>query len=132
MTKSLEEALNLPPAIIDDTPVDDVPENELESVEENLINARDIAKEAVDEIRSIAKQSQHPQAYQVLNTMVKTYADISMAQLDYKIKKKRLERESGEKSGDTSGQVVNQNLFVGSTAELMQMLEQMKKDAEQQ
>lgn len=124
MTQSLENALNLP-AIITDNKDLEIPPEDVSGVREDLINARNIAKQAVEEIKSIAQQSQHPQAYQVLNTMVKTYADISMAQLDYEIKKRRLERESADTS-DVS--VVNQNLFIGSTAELMQILEKMKAD----
>ena len=129
MTKALEDALNLPVIIEEPKNLVEIDTETLDDVEQNLVNARDIAKKAVDEIKDIAKQSQHPQAYQVLNTMVKTYADISMSQIDFKIKKKKLEKESNDPAGDTV--VHNQNLFVGSTAELIQMLEQMKKDAEQ-
>lgn len=130
MSKSLDDALGLRtvPMVIDDTSNVPVVTDE-EQVKEDVDTARDnlhdavvVAQQAVQDMLSIAQQSQHPKAYEALNSLIKTYADISMGLADLQVKKQRL---NGKKNTDEN-QTVNNNLFVGSTAELQQMLEDMK------
>jgi len=134
MSKYLDNALGLNPMAQFDDYKSNVPavvqtdseqvEEDIEKVHENLNNAIDLSQTAVQDMLSIAQQSQHPKAYEVLNTMIKTYADISMGLVDLQAKKAKLVAKKPEESG----QVINNNLFVGSTAELQQMLENMKKN----
>jgi hypothetical protein len=131
MTKYLDNALGLNPMVqFDDHQANVVTvvqtDNEqvdadIEKVHENLNNAIDLSQTAVQDMLSIAQQSQHPKAYEVLNAMIKTYADISMGLVDLQAKKAKLVAKKPEGEGQT----IN-NLFVGSTAELQQMLENMK------
>ena len=81
------------------------------------------SQEAVEDMIVIARQSQHPKAYEVLNSAIKTMADVSMNLADLQMKKQRLLQPKGGQPED--GQVIN-NLFVGSTAELQKMLQDMK------
>lgn len=84
------------------------------------------SQEAVEDMLLIARQSQHPKAYEVLNSAIKTMADVSMGLADLQMKKQRvLNPKSGATQPGEEGQVIN-NLFVGSTAELQKMLEDMK------
>lgn len=130
MTKSLDDALGLNtlPVVIEDTsnvPVvkdEEQVETDVSTARDNLHDAVGVAQQAVQDMLSIAQQSQHPKAYEALNSLIKTYADISMGLADLQVKKQRL---SGKKGGEES-QTVNNNLFVGSTAELQKMLEDMK------
>jgi hypothetical protein len=76
----------------------------------------------------IARQSQHPRAYEVLNSMVRTYTDISMSLPDYQIKKQKLQTKSaGDDDGPTN---ITNNLFVGSTTELLQMMNKLNNKEE--
>lgn len=133
MSKYLDDALGLNPmaqfddhktnlpAVVSQTDSEQV-EEDIEKVHENLNNAIDLSQTAVQDMLSIAQQSQHPKAYEVLNAMIKTYADISMGLVDLQAKKAKLVAKKPEGEAQT----INNNLFVGSTAELQQMLENMK------
>jgi len=132
MSKYLDNALGLNPMAQFDDYQTNVPavvqtdneqvEEDIEKVHTNLNNAIDLSQTAVQDMLTIAQQSQHPKAYEVLNAMIKTYADISMGLVDLQAKKAKL---IAKKPDAESGQTIN-NLFVGSTAELQQMLENMK------
>lgn len=132
MSKYLDNALGLNPMAQFDEQKSNLPaviqtdneqvEEDIEQVRENLTNAIDLSQTAVQDMLSIAQQSQHPKAYEVLNSMIKTYADISMGLVDLQAKKAKLVAKKPE----AEGQTINNNLFVGSTAELQQMLENMK------
>ena len=133
MSKYLDDALGLNrmaqfddpksnlPAVVSQTDSEQV-EEDVEQVRGNLSDAISLSQTAVQDMLSIAQQSQHPKAYEVLNAMIKTYADISMGLVDLQAKKAKLVAKKPEGEGQT----VNNNLFVGSTAELQQMLENMK------
>ncbi len=119
ITDEEQDVQNLPAVISEEQVEEDVAE-----ARENLGNAIELSQQAVQDMLNIAQQSQHPKAYEVLNSMIKTYADISMGLVDLQMKRQRLE---GKKSGSSEqAQTVHNNLFVGSTAELQQMLEKMK------
>jgi hypothetical protein len=132
MSKYLENALGLNPMAQFDDKKDLVPaviqtdseqlEDDVEQVRENLTNAIDLSQTAVQDMLTIAQQSQHPKAYEVLNAMIKTYADISMGLVDLQAKKAKLIA----KKPDGEGQIINNNLFVGSTSDLLKMIEEMK------
>lgn len=132
MSKYLDNALGLNPmaqfedkntlpAVVPQTDSEQV-EEDIEQVRENLSNAIELSQTAVQDMLSIAQQSQHPKAYEVLNAMIKTYADVSMGLVDLQAKKAKLVARKPEGEAQT----INNNLFVGSTAELQQMLENMK------
>lgn len=97
---------------------------DVEYVRGNLFDAVSVAQQAMQDMLAIAQQSQHPKAYEALNAIIKTYADISTSVADLQIKKQRI---TGKKSDEDDTQIVNNNLFIGSTAELQKMLESMKK-----
>lgn len=133
MTRQIDDALGLNPLplVVDDN--ENLPavvntesaENDLSTARDNLSNAIEVSQQAVQDMLSIAQQSQHPKAYEVLNSVIKTYADISMGLADLQMKKQRI---LGKQTNEP--QTVNNNLFVGSTAELQKMLDDMKnKDA---
>lgn len=136
MTKSLDDALglnNLPTVVEDNSLVpitkdEDQVEADVDTARDNLHDAVSVAQTAVQDMLNIAQQSQHPKAYEALNSLIKTYADISMGLADLQVKKQRLNGKRGGESNDA--QTVNNNLFVGSTAELQKMLEDMKNKSE--
>ena len=105
-------------------PIDQVA-NEVEYARENLYSAVEASQQVVQDMITIAQQSQHPKAYEVLNSAIKTLADVSMGIADLQMKKQRLMKSDGQTPTE-DGQVINNNLFVGSTAELQKMLEDMR------
>jgi hypothetical protein len=100
-------------------------ENDLDFARENLYDAVVKSQAAVEDMIQIAQQSQHPKAYEVLNSLIKTFADVSSGIADLQIKKQRLQ---GKPSESDESKTVNNNLFVGSTAELQKMLQDLKQN----
>ena len=100
-------------------------ENDLDFARENLYDAVVKSQAAVEDMIQIAQQSQHPKAYEVLNSLIKTFADVSSGIADLQIKKQRLQ---GKPSESDENKTVNNNLFVGSTAELQKMLQDLKQN----
>jgi hypothetical protein len=87
-----------------------------------MISAIEKGQEALSGILDVAGMSQHPRAYEVAATLVKTIADANKDLLELQKRKKDL---TGVGPSPTT---VNNNLFVGSTAELQQLI---KKQNEQ-
>lgn len=75
------------------------------------------AADAVDTMLELAKQSQHPRAFEVVATLLNAKREATKDLLDLHKVKKDLNKE------DPSGpDTVNNNLFIGSTADLLNML----------
>lgn len=139
MTKNLDDALGLSsvPVVIEDEErlpavVNDEEQvrDDIEEARDNIKNAIALSQQAVQDMLSIAQQSQHPKAYEVLNSMIKTYGDLSMGLVDAQTKKQRLMNKKGNVEEGDGNKTINNNLFVGSTAELQKMLEDMKNKQE--
>ena len=74
---------------------------------------------AIDGILELAKESEHPRAYEVAGNLIKQVADVTekLGDLQEKMRKLKEVPDSGPKS-------VTNALFVGSTAELQKMLKE--------
>lgn len=96
--------------------------DDFEFARRNLMDAIEQGQSALAEIVSVAGMSQHPRAYEVVATLLKTVADANKDLLELQKRKKDL---TGIGPAPTT---VNNNLFVGSTAELQQLI---KKQNEQ-
>ncbi len=79
-------------------------------------------QEAVDGILDVARASDHPRAYEVAATTIKSVADTADKLIDLQKKMKDLDADE-KKSGPST---VNNTMFVGSTADLQKMLKQQK------
>lgn len=78
----------------------------------------DKGNEAIDGILHIAKNSDHPRAYEVAGQLIKTVSDTAKDLLEVQKRKKDLEKDEKPKI-----QTQN-NLFVGSTHELLKAMKQ--------
>jgi hypothetical protein len=98
-----------------DNPVETDTELARESIKELITKGH----RAVDELAIIARDSQHPRAYEVMAGLIKNMSDMNKDLLELQKRKKDLMVNSDNKSGDVN---VNNALFVGSTVELMKLL----------
>ena len=87
---------------------------------ENLYNLIERGQDGLEELLEIAKASQHPRAFEVVGQLVDKLTTTNKELLNLHKSKKDIR---SEKSGPTS---VNNNLFVGSTAELQKFLKKEK------
>ena len=93
----------------------------------NFYNVIESGTEALEQMLEVAKASEHPRAYEVVSTIMKTLVDANKDLVAMSTKKVENEEKANP---DSSKAVTNNNLFVGSTNELQQLLKDMKKDDE--
>ena len=84
---------------------------------ENYYNLIERNQDAVEEMLEIAKQSEHPRAFEVVGQLIKSGLDANKELMGLHKTKKELSIERG---GPTT--TVNNAVFVGSTAELQKLL----------
>jgi hypothetical protein len=110
------------------TQEDDTLEMDFDYICDNLKDLIAKGKDAISELILIAKQSQHPRAFEVIATLLKATADMNDQIMITHQRKAGIESKTG-KSTHSKGvaNVTNNNLFVGSTAELQAIIAQQKK-----
>ena len=114
---TVEEVKKTLPAV----PEDKDPDIDFETGRKNLYNLLDKGNEAIDGILELAKEGEHPRAYEVAGQLIKTVSEVSQNLLDLQDKLKKVKEipEKGPKN-------VTNALFVGSTTELQKMLKEKK------
>ena len=108
-------------------PTDDKMNKDYEYARSNFYNVIESGTEALEQMLEVAKASEHPRAYEVVSTIMKTLVDANKDLVAMSTKKVENEEKANP---DSSKAVTNNNLFVGSTNELQQLLKDMKKDDE--
>ena len=90
---------------------------------ENIKTLIDKGSSAIDNLLLVAQESEHPRAYEVAATFLKTLGDFNKDLLDLQNKKQDLQ----PKQADTKGGInVEKAVFVGSTAELLKQIRENK------
>ena len=111
-----------------DVVVIDNKQNHLETdynyIRNNLYTITEKSIDALNSLVDIAQQSQHPRAYEVISLMVNTIASAQKDLMTIHKDKNKIESDSG-KSEKTD--VVNNNLFIGNTAQLDEIIANMTK-----
>ena len=82
---------------------------------ENLYHIIERGQDALDGILQVAKETDHPRAYEVAGQLLKTNADNAEKLVNLQTTKKKVKESSGPKN-------VTNALFVGSTAELQKLI----------
>ena len=84
---------------------------------ENLQNIIDQGSDAMESILEIAKQGQHPRAFEVYATLLKNMTDANKELLN--IQKQMRDIENNKKGGGTN---IDKAIFVGTAADLQKLL----------
>ena len=92
-------------------------ERDYEYQREQFYKLVDRGSMAIDGILELAKEGEHPSAYEVAGQLIKNVAEVTEKLGDLQEKMKRLKDVPG-----TAPKNVTNALFVGSTAELQKML----------
>ena len=103
-------------------PVDDKVDRDYDYARTNFYNIIETGTEALEQMLDVAKASEHPRAYEVVSTIMKTLVDANKDLVSMSTKK----QESEDEKSPSEKTVSNNNLFVGSTAELQQLLKDMR------
>jgi len=103
------------------TPEGDDVETDFETGRGELYRLLEKGNEAIDGILSLAKEGEHPRAYEVAGQLIKTQSELAQNLLDLQDKLKKIK----DVKGDSPKNVTNA-LFVGSTTELQKMIKNNK------
>jgi tetrahydromethanopterin S-methyltransferase subunit A len=128
--ENLSEMLNIPTtSTVIDQPTDVVVRDKKEEIletdlmkdyEESRKQLKEIVSKgagAIDDILAIARESEHPRAFEVAATMIKTVADANEKLL---LMQKQMKEITGTKTQNLN--VGKAAIFVGSTSELSKMI----------
>lgn len=103
---------------------DDSAKNDFEAARANLYGVIQVGQEAMDKLTEIAGQSQHPRAFEVLAKLMDTMVNTNKELLELQSKIREIDAKDAPIS--EQAKTINNNLFVGSTAELQKVLKEMK------
>ncbi len=133
MKNNLDDAFNITPTEVevDETDVvvgvdrekpdrltkDDI-EKDYEYTRGNLYSIIEKGQEAINGILELAQDSEMPRAYEVAGQLIKSVSDATDKLMDLQKKVKDVNEDAPQKGPNT----VNNELFVGSTAELAKLL----------
>ena len=145
--KSISETLSMKPLIVGElvekeeaagTEMIPVPEpeeltQEEKGAEEDFAVARENVKDILDKgtealagILRIAEASEHPRAYEVAANLIKTLTESNKSLLDLHEQRRQLAPVKVEEKKPEAASVTNNNVFVGTTAELLALIKQGK------
>ena len=91
---------------------------------ENIRELVTQGNQAVNELMLIARDGQHPRAFEVLSGLMKNLADMNKDLLEIQKRKKDL----APKAESQNNLSIDKAVFVGSTAELVKMLKTQKQE----
>ena len=91
---------------------------------ENIRELVTQGNQAVNELMLIARDGQHPRAFEVLSGLMKNLADMNKDLLEIQKRKKDL----APKAEAQNNLSIDKAVFVGSTAELVKMLKTQKQE----
>jgi hypothetical protein len=116
--EKLSELLNVEPmpVITEIVPILDPIQNDAEFARENIRGLIAKGNDAIDGLLHVAKESEHPRAYEVAANMLKHLADMNKDLLEVQKRKRDLEPKQ---SSDVN---IDKAVFIGSTEELIKMI----------
>jgi hypothetical protein len=124
INQKLSEALNIEPIEIlpaveasPSNPIDD----DAEFARQNLRDLIEKGNDAANHIIAVAKQSDHPRAFEVVAGMLKNLSDMNKDLLEIQKRKQDLQPKITQNNIN-----VDKAVFVGSTADLIKQLKESK------
>jgi hypothetical protein len=96
-------------------------QSDYNQVRGNLKNLISTGKDAIDGILNVAVESDAPRAYEVASQMIKTVAEMNKDLIELHQKMKNITKEEIEINSTT-----NQSIYVGSTRDLQDLINQSR------
>lgn len=98
-------------------------ESDFETTRSNLHSILQQGQDALFHALAVAKQSEHPRAFEVVGGLVKHLSDVNAQLLDLHKRKQAIEAPAKKEASVTN----NNAIFVGSTNDLSKMLNDLRK-----
>jgi len=99
--------------------------NDYDYSRETYYDLLEKGRESLEMMVEVARESEHPRAFEVLSNMMKNMSDINDKLMDLNKKNKEITQEKSQKELPNS--TTNNNLFIGSTTELQRFLQNDEK-----
>ena len=99
-------------------------ESDYDVTRNNLRELLTTGQSALVQALEVAKQSEHPRAFEVVGNLMKQLADVNQQLMDLHQQKAKLDAPA---KGEASKVTNNNAIFVGSTAELNKLIHKMNK-----
>ena len=141
MIKNIDEKIsdalgltqNITEAIVSPKPLVPRPDDTLEHTDadykysrENFYSLVERGQDAIDGILEVAKEGEHPRAYEVVGQLIKNVAEVTEKLVDLQDKMKKLKEVP-----DHAPKNVTNALFIGSTKELQNLLKDKSNGTDQ-
>lgn len=97
---------------------DDI-EDDYDFARSHYYNLAEKGQEAIDLMLDLARESEHPRAFEVLSNMLKQNADIADKLMSLQKQKKEISKPDAQA---LPNQVTQNNVYVGSTSDVQRML----------
>ena len=83
-----------------------------------------LSDEAMETLMTVASEAEHPRAFEVLATMLKTSADVTEQLIRLQKQRRELARDNGQQQSNkpSSSPQTNVGVFIGTTADLQKQL----------
>ena len=104
----------------------DSAKTDFEAARANIHNMLENGNDAMHKLALIAESSQHPRAFEVLAKLMDTMLNANEKLLDLQTKIRTI--NAADAPMNEKAKTINNNLFVGSTAELQKVLQDLKKN----
>jgi hypothetical protein len=114
----MTDSHNPPTIITDDDRKNFVHEQDYEYSRDTYYDLIEKGRESLDLMIQVARESEHPRAFEVLSNMIKDIANVNDKMMELNKKQKELLQDDKPKEKNTT----NNNLFIGSTTELQRFL----------
>lgn len=103
----------------DDNEVDiNFVEDDFEYSRDTYYELLEKGKEGLNLMMDVARESEHPRAFEVLSAMIKQMSEVNDKLMDLQKKKTELEKPKAQ----AQGKLTQNNVFFGSTSDLQRML----------
>ena len=128
MSKDLDKFLNIAPgetlpAVIEQKKTTQV-DADFEYARENMMEVINKGQEALFDLMDVARQSQHPRAYEVAANMMKNLSDMTEKLMVLQKQRKELEKDNPQAVAGPTNINVDKAVFVGSTADLLKQIKE--------
>lgn len=104
-------------------------DKDYEESRNNLKTLVDQGNEAIETLLDIAKESEHPRAFEVVATLIKNTAEVNEKLLALQ---KSVREMKGMNRRDSGNVTVDKAIFVGSTSELSKLIKNRNKPTDEQ
>ena len=84
-------------------------------------------QDALELMIEVARESEHPRAFEVLATLIKNTSDVNDKLMDLNKKHKDINKAEDTTVPAIGGTTTNNQIYVGSTSDLQRMLQEVEK-----